>query len=211
MHACSTGNASDKQDDDIWRWGTIKGVWELCFKVTTKNQESKDSPKVEKMTTPVKVGPFGGRGTSGKDIDPSQLPKILEKIEIWSSADGPGSGGFISGIRFTYVDTSDKRHVIPSPDTAWGTTDGTAHEPVRTSLGFSIIQLLHLITTPFALLQLILKLLVLLCGLVNPLPAKLSGTSQTCMSPHTLYPQFLRSTIYNIYAYYYVCGHAVQG
>ena len=63
---------------------------------------------------PVKIGLIGGEGGAPRDIPASQLPRTLEKIEIWSSADGPRSAGVIKGIRFTYVDTNGVRHVVPS-------------------------------------------------------------------------------------------------
>lgn len=81
---------------------------------------------------PVKIGPIGGDGGTSRDIQANNLPRTLEKIEIWSSADGPDSNGVINGIRFTYVDTSGKRHIVPNSTSAWGSTDNNSHE-VRTT------------------------------------------------------------------------------
>jgi hypothetical protein len=81
----------------------------------------------------VKIGPIGGDGSTSRDILARNLPRTLEKIEIWSSADGPDSNGVINGIRFTYVDTSGIRHVVPNLTSAWGSTNGIFHE-VRTMI-----------------------------------------------------------------------------
>jgi hypothetical protein len=81
---------------------------------------------------PVKIGPIGGDQGTSRDILASNLPRTLEKIEIWSSADGPDSNGVINGIRFTYVDTSGIRHVVPNLASAWGSTNGIFHK-VRTT------------------------------------------------------------------------------
>jgi len=77
----------------------------------------------------VKIGLIGGDRGDTKDIRPNQLPKKLEMIEIWSSDDGECTGAVINGIRFTYVDRSGSRHIVPSKrDQAWGTAAGNYHK-----------------------------------------------------------------------------------
>ncbi|KAJ1288591.1 hypothetical protein BS78_02G099500 [Paspalum vaginatum] len=73
---------------------------------------------------PVKIGLIGGRRGRPKDIDVNEMPGYLINIEIWSSADGSGTGGVISGIRFTYKDNHGIEHTVPSEDGCWGTMDG---------------------------------------------------------------------------------------
>jgi len=105
---------------------------------------------------PVKIGLIGGEGGAPRDIPASQLPRTLEKIEIWSSADGPRSAGVIKGIRFIYVDTNGVRHVVPSrPGAAWGKASGHFHEVGTTAstVAFQYIVLICLLVHLMSLLS----------------------------------------------------------